>query len=124
MPLASLIYPNPCAVDGTVEEKMLAYNRANREVAILCNHQVIHPASTSDICILRDVQRAAPKSHDAQMEKLAAELEELQKEVKEAKKELKQLKSDVCHNCVRCDRWWCFLVCEIGFLSDFETCFV
>ena len=27
-------------VDGTVEEKMLAYNRANREVAILCNHQV------------------------------------------------------------------------------------
>lgn len=27
-------------VDGTVDEKMLAYNRANRDVAILCNHQV------------------------------------------------------------------------------------
>jgi DNA topoisomerase-1 len=25
--------------DGTVNEKILAYNRANREVAILCNHQ-------------------------------------------------------------------------------------
>jgi DNA topoisomerase-1 len=31
-------------VDGTVDEKMLAYNRANREVAVLCNHQVLaHP---------------------------------------------------------------------------------
>jgi len=27
-------------VDGTIEEKMLAYQRANRQVAILCNHQV------------------------------------------------------------------------------------
>jgi len=26
-------------VDGSVNEKILAYNRANREVAILCNHQ-------------------------------------------------------------------------------------
>jgi len=26
-------------VDGTVNEKILAYNRANRQVAILCNHQ-------------------------------------------------------------------------------------
>ena len=26
-------------VDGDVNEKILAYNRANREVAILCNHQ-------------------------------------------------------------------------------------
>lgn len=25
--------------DMTVDEKMLFYNRANREVAILCNHQ-------------------------------------------------------------------------------------
>ena len=24
---------------GTVQEKILAYNRANRQVAILCNHQ-------------------------------------------------------------------------------------
>lgn len=25
--------------DMTIDEKMLFYNRANREVAILCNHQ-------------------------------------------------------------------------------------
>ena len=39
--------------DATVAEKLLAYNRANREVAILCNHQ-----------------RAAPKTHGNQMIKL------------------------------------------------------
>ncbi|KAI8894723.1 hypothetical protein BC833DRAFT_603846 [Globomyces pollinis-pini] len=39
--------------DGTVAEKILAYNRANREVAVLCNHQ-----------------RAVPKTHGAQMEKM------------------------------------------------------
>ena len=42
---------------GTVEEKILAYNRANRSVAVLCNHQ-----------------RAAPKTHDLQMEKLDAKV--------------------------------------------------
>jgi DNA topoisomerase I len=26
-------------INGTVKEKILAYNRANREVAILCNHK-------------------------------------------------------------------------------------
>jgi DNA topoisomerase-1 len=39
--------------NGTVAEKILAYNRANREVAVLCNHQ-----------------RAVPKSHGTQMERL------------------------------------------------------
>ncbi|GJJ70302.1 DNA topoisomerase I [Entomortierella parvispora] len=39
--------------DGTVAEKLLAYNRANREVAILCNHQ-----------------RAVSKGHAGQMEKI------------------------------------------------------
>ncbi|EPZ31074.1 hypothetical protein ROZALSC1DRAFT_27488 [Rozella allomycis CSF55] len=39
--------------DGTVAEKILAYNRANRQVAILCNHQ-----------------RSIPKSHDTSMTKL------------------------------------------------------
>jgi DNA topoisomerase-1 len=34
----------------TLAEKVLAYNRANREVAVLCNHQ-----------------RAVPKRHDDQM---------------------------------------------------------
>ncbi|TPX45423.1 hypothetical protein SeMB42_g02427 [Synchytrium endobioticum] len=39
--------------DGTVQEKVLAYNRANREVAVLCNHQ-----------------RTVSKSHGGQMSKL------------------------------------------------------
>lgn len=39
--------------DSTVADKMLSYNRANREVAVLCNHQ-----------------RAAPKNHAEQMDKI------------------------------------------------------
>ena len=39
--------------DGTVAEKILSYNRANREVAVLCNHQ-----------------RAVSKGHSSQMSKL------------------------------------------------------
>ncbi|OLL24804.1 DNA topoisomerase 1 [Neolecta irregularis DAH-3] len=39
--------------DASVAEKILAYNRANRQVAILCNHQ-----------------RSVSKAHGAQMEKL------------------------------------------------------
>ncbi|KAF9095952.1 DNA topoisomerase 1 [Mortierella sp. GBA35] len=39
--------------DGTVAEKLLAYNRANREVAVLCNHQ-----------------RAVSKGHAGQMTKI------------------------------------------------------
>lgn len=39
--------------DMTVPEKLLAYNRANRAVAILCNHQ-----------------RSVPKSHEKSMENL------------------------------------------------------
>ncbi|KAF8975518.1 DNA topoisomerase 1 [Entomortierella lignicola] len=38
---------------GTVAEKLLAYNRANREVAVLCNHQ-----------------RAVSKGHAVQMDKI------------------------------------------------------
>ncbi|KAF9450440.1 hypothetical protein P691DRAFT_773934 [Macrolepiota fuliginosa MF-IS2] len=39
--------------NATLQEKLNAYNRANREVAILCNHQ-----------------RAAPKTHDQSMERM------------------------------------------------------
>ncbi|KAJ3227143.1 DNA topoisomerase 1, partial [Chytriomyces hyalinus] len=39
--------------DGTMQEKILAYNRANRQVAILCNHQ-----------------RTVSKAHTAQMGKI------------------------------------------------------
>ena len=38
---------------ATLQEKLNAYNKANREVAILCNHQ-----------------RSAPKTHDQSMEKM------------------------------------------------------
>ena len=38
---------------GTVQEKLNAYNKANRLVAILCNHQ-----------------RSVPKTHSASMEKM------------------------------------------------------
>eukprot|EP01133_Synstelium_polycarpum_P015083 gene15083-17856_t len=44
----------------TVEEKLLYYTRANREVAILCNHQ-----------------RAPPKSHGQAMEKIDVKIQEL-----------------------------------------------
>ncbi|PJF17683.1 hypothetical protein PSACC_02504 [Paramicrosporidium saccamoebae] len=40
--------------EGTVHELVLAYNRANREVAVLCNHQ-----------------RAVPKTHQQSMQKLS-----------------------------------------------------
>lgn len=39
--------------DATLQEKLNAYNKANREVAILCNHQ-----------------RTAPKTHDQSMERM------------------------------------------------------
>lgn len=39
--------------DKTLQEKLNAYNDANRQVAILCNHQ-----------------RSAPKTHDQSMEKM------------------------------------------------------
>ena len=50
---------------------MLSYNRANRAVAILCNHQ-----------------RAVPKTHDKAMENL----DQKQEAIKKAEKELKHAK--------------------------------
>eukprot|EP01147_Barroeca_monosierra_P001333 gene1333-4514_t len=64
-------------VDGSIEEKMLAYQRANRQVAILCNHQ-----------------RSAPKTHGQQIERLDTAIEKIKDEIKEAKKEYKQLKKE------------------------------
>ena len=46
--------------DASVADKVLAYNRANREVAVLCNHQ-----------------RTVSKAHDAQMEKIEDRVLEL-----------------------------------------------
>ncbi|KAF7639953.1 DNA topoisomerase I [Meloidogyne graminicola] len=63
--------------DDTIHEKLLSYNRANRQVAILCNHQ-----------------RAVPKTHDKAMETLQNKINEKKKEYKEIKAELKNNKKD------------------------------
>lgn len=56
----------------TVPEKLLAYNRANRAVAILCNHQ-----------------RAVPKTHDKSMENLREKIRAKRDQIKEVNRELK-----------------------------------
>ncbi|ESQ42921.1 hypothetical protein EUTSA_v10012622mg [Eutrema salsugineum] len=52
--------------DGEVPEKVVVYQQANKEVAIICNHQ-----------------RTVSKSHGAQVEKLAVKIEELREQIKE-----------------------------------------
>lgn len=59
----------------TVPEKLLAYNRANRAVAILCNHQ-----------------RAVPKSHDKSMSNLKEKIRLKREAVDQCQKEFKELK--------------------------------
>ncbi|VDM51609.1 unnamed protein product [Angiostrongylus costaricensis] len=54
---------------------MLSYNRANRMVAILCNHQ-----------------RAVPKGHEKAMENLEQKIKDKKHELKEAKAELEKAK--------------------------------
>ncbi|CDW53919.1 DNA topoisomerase 1 [Trichuris trichiura] len=63
--------------DMNPAEKLLAYNRANRQVAILCNHQ-----------------RTVSKAHDQQMENIQKKIDEKEKLVKEAKAALKKAKAD------------------------------
>ncbi|TID13564.1 hypothetical protein CANINC_004922 [Pichia inconspicua] len=46
--------------EGTINEKVVAFNAANREVAILCNHQ-----------------RTVPKAHQAGVEKINEKIEEM-----------------------------------------------
>lgn len=61
--------------DMSVPEKLLAYNRANRAVAVLCNHQ-----------------RAVPKGFSKSMENLKGKMDEKKAQVKECQKEVKSLK--------------------------------
>ncbi|XP_056594567.1 DNA topoisomerase I, mitochondrial isoform X3 [Triplophysa dalaica] len=61
--------------DMTLEEKMLSYNRANRAVAILCNHQ-----------------RAAPKTFEKSMQLLQEKIKKKKEQIEEARKELKEAK--------------------------------
>lgn len=58
--------------DMTIPEKMLAYNRANRAVAILCNHQ-----------------RAVPKTHGKSMENLREKIRAKREQIKDCERELK-----------------------------------
>ncbi|XP_068094296.1 DNA topoisomerase I, mitochondrial-like isoform X8 [Hyperolius riggenbachi] len=57
--------------------KILSYNRANRAVALLCNHQ-----------------RAPPKTFEKSMQNLQAKIDTKEQQIKEAKKELKAAKAD------------------------------
>ncbi|XP_053680636.1 DNA topoisomerase I, mitochondrial [Anopheles nili] len=59
----------------SVPEKLLAYNRANRAVAILCNHQ-----------------RAVPKTHEKSMGNLKEKIRVKREQVDQCQKELKDLK--------------------------------
>lgn len=61
--------------EDAVSAKMLSYNRANREVAILCNHQ-----------------RAIPKTHDQSMANMEEKINKKGEDIKKAEKDLKHAK--------------------------------
>lgn len=54
---------------------MLSYNRANRAVAVLCNHQ-----------------RAVPKNFSQQMERMTEKIASKKKDLKDANRQLKDAK--------------------------------
>ncbi|KAI4388208.1 hypothetical protein MLD38_000560 [Melastoma candidum] len=59
--------------DGEAAEKVVVYQRANKEVAIICNHQ-----------------RSISKSHEAQMTRLTEKINELKDNLKELKVDLER----------------------------------
>lgn len=61
--------------DDPIPAKILSYNRANRAVAVLCNHQ-----------------RAAPKTFDKSMANLQKKIDDKKEQIDEAEKECKSLK--------------------------------
>jgi len=63
--------------DESVASKILCYNRANRSVAVLCNHQ-----------------RAAPKNFSAQMERMQGKINKKQDDIQECVMEVKRAKAD------------------------------
>ncbi|XP_038198554.1 DNA topoisomerase I, mitochondrial isoform X3 [Arvicola amphibius] len=64
--------------EDSLTSKVLAYNRANRAVAVLCNHQ-----------------RAIPKTFEKSMQKLQQKIEAKQAQVTEAQVELEKAKADL-----------------------------
>uniref|UniRef100_H3CDZ7 DNA topoisomerase I n=1 Tax=Tetraodon nigroviridis TaxID=99883 RepID=H3CDZ7_TETNG len=63
--------------DDSLPAKILSYNRANRAVAILCNHQ-----------------RAPPKTFEKSMQNLQTKIDEKQKQLSAARKQLKGAKAE------------------------------
>lgn len=63
--------------DDSIPAKILSYNRANRAVAILCNHQ-----------------RAPPKTFEKSMQNLQNKIDEKQNQLSSARKQLKAAKAD------------------------------
>uniref|UniRef100_A0A8C5EKY3 DNA topoisomerase I n=1 Tax=Gouania willdenowi TaxID=441366 RepID=A0A8C5EKY3_GOUWI len=63
--------------DDSIPAKILSYNRANRAVAILCNHQ-----------------RAPPKTFEKSMQNLQTKIDEKQIQLSTARKQLKAAKAD------------------------------
>ncbi|XP_069113512.1 DNA topoisomerase I, mitochondrial-like [Argopecten irradians] len=63
--------------EDPVPAKLLSYNRANRAVAVLCNHQ-----------------RAVPKNFSKQMENLQNKIDAKKDAIREAKKQLKTAKNN------------------------------
>lgn len=70
--------------DESLSEKLLSYNRANRAVAILCNHQ-----------------RAVPKGHQKSMEKLKEKIDAKRDQIKEAERSVKDAQRDAKHGSVK-----------------------
>lgn len=63
--------------DDDLPNKLLAYNRANRAVALLCNHQ-----------------RAVPKSFQKSMENMQQKIKDKKDQIHEMRREAKKIKAD------------------------------
>lgn len=70
--------------NDTEAEKILSYNRANRAVAILCNHQ-----------------RSVPKTHAKSMENLKAKIDAKKEAIAECELQAKDAKRDAKHGSVK-----------------------
>lgn len=67
--------------DDTQAGHLLSYNRSNRAVAVLCNHQ-----------------RAPPKNFSEQMQRAREKIQKKQDDIADAKAEVKSARSDYKHN--------------------------
>ncbi|CAH1955873.1 unnamed protein product [Acanthoscelides obtectus] len=70
--------------DYNTAEMILAYNRANRAVAVLCNHQ-----------------RSVPKGHEKSMEKLKEKIDQKREQIKDAERQVKDAVREAKHGSVK-----------------------